>query len=399
MILFASDWALFPTAIVHTSTSNKSWVHLASVYRHMGIRNHAFLLALVDPSLEFVDPHDPNLTIEQMAKVAIECRVNPWYFFREVARAPASGGSKDGPMEANRGNITLFWCFFNHVMIILIQIRQTGKSFSTDMLMAILMNVLCQNTNINLLTKDDVLRRKNVTRLKDIMASLPPYLYQKTRDDVNNTEEITIRALGNTYTTHVPQSSPKAADKMGRGLTSAIFHIDEPPFQPNISIALPAALAATGAAVDAAKKEGSPYGTILTTTAGRKDDKDGKYVYNLLLNSALWSEKFLDAPNLAALEKMIRNASRGGHLRINATFNHRQLGKSDEWLKEKLQAALAEGDAANRDFFNMWTSGGQDNPLSISTLEIIDKSHTPRSARLRATSFGGISKRTWLKST
>jgi hypothetical protein len=256
-------------------------------------------------------------------------------------------------------------------MIILIQIRQTGKSFSTDTLMTLLMNVICQNTAINLLTKDDTLRRKNIERLKEIAAELPVYLQQKTREDANNGEEITIRSLNNTYTTHVPQSSPKRALNMGRGLTSPIFHIDEGPFQPNIALALPAALAATGAAIDRAKIAGTPYGTILTTTAGKKDDKDGKFIFKLLTDAAVWTEKFLDANDATELETMVRRNSRAGKFIINATFNHQQLGKTDEWLKQKLEESLQTGDDANRDYFNMWTSGSQSSPLPIAVLEAI----------------------------
>lgn len=374
MIIFADDWKKYPTAKPNLKTTNKSFIELAAKYKLMGIRNHAFILALVDQDLVGVDPFDPNLSLEMMAKIALECSINPWFFFREIARAPAIAGNETVSLEANRGNIALFWCFFNHVMIILIQIRQTGKSFSTDILMTYLMNILCQNTAINLLTKDDTLRRKNIERLKEIAEIMPRYLQQRSRDDANNGEEITIRSLGNSYTTHVPQSSPKRAYNLGRGLTSPIFHIDEPPFQANISIALPAALAATGAAVDRAKANGTPYGTILTTTAGKKDDRDGKYVYKLMNDAAVWTERFFDCKDIDELYTMIRRNSTGGVVRVNATFNHRQLGKSDEWLKEKIDNSVAEGEDADRDYFNLWTSGNASHPLSVELLERIVRS-------------------------
>ncbi|MNU19634.1 hypothetical protein D3C71_78660 [compost metagenome] len=374
MILFQRDWSKFPTAQPDLSTTNRSWVRLASVYREMGIKNHAFILALVNPTLKGVDPYAPNLTEHEELAIALECKVNPWYFFREVARVPAIGSDEPAKVEANRGNIALWWSFFNHVMIILIQIRQTGKSVSTDLLMTLLTQLVCQNTKINLMTKDDNLRRKNVERLKEISTELPYYLQLKTRDDVNNTEEITVKALNNVYNTHVPQPSPKRAYNMGRGLTSAIFHIDEAPFQPNIKIALPAALAATGAAVDKAKAAGTPYGTIITTTAGKKDDKDGKFIYDLLCDGAVWTEKFFDCYDDVELEKVVRANSRAGKFLINATFNHRQLGKDDRWLKQKLEESLQTGDDANRDYFNMWTSGGISNPLPVEVLERIANS-------------------------
>ena len=374
MILFKSDYQRHHGFIIDVDTPNKSFVRYSALLRSMGIENHTFMLVLLNPELKGVNPFSPILTIEQMAMIAIEITQNPWYFFRECARAPGLGSNESLPFEANRGNIALYWCFFNHIMTMLIQVRQTGKSFSVDVLVTLLMNVLCQNTQINLLTKDDILRRRNIERLKEISLEIPRFLQQHSRDDANNGEELTVRRLGNTFITHVPQSSPKRAYNLGRGLTSAIFFIDEPPFQPNISISLPAALAATGAAVDAAKKTGAPYGTVLTTTAGKKDDRDGRFVYNLMADSAEWTEKFFDAENLEELESMIKRNSRSGVVRVNITLSHRQLGKTDEWLKQKLDESLQTGEDAERDFFNMWSSGSQTNPLPVHILERIAKS-------------------------
>lgn len=384
-ILFHKDWARYPSAVIDIDTKNKSFVRLALLYRSLGIVNHAFILALVNPALKGIDPHSPGLTESQKAQIALECAINPWYYFREVAKAPAIGGGDAVMQEANRGNIALYWLFFNHVMTFLIQIRQTGKSFSTDSLMTYLMNIGCRDTEINLLTKDDNLRRGNINRLKDIASELPGYLNQQSRDDAANTEEITRVRLKNRYKTHVPQASPKRALNLGRGLTSGIFHIDEGPFQPNIAIALPAALAATGAAVDRAKKAGAYYGTILTTTAGKKDDKDGAFIYKMICESAIWSEKFFDATDQEHLydiirkaspggNKILKNGKRGGKLRVNITLNHRQLGKTDDWLMEKLEESVQTGDDANRDYFNMWTSGSQSSPLSTTILEAIRNS-------------------------
>jgi hypothetical protein len=378
MILFEQDWLKYPNAIIDTKTSNQSYVRLASVYRKMGVKNNAFCLALINPALQGLDPFAPDLTIEEMAAVAVEIKNNPWYFMREVARVPPIGGGGSTPFEGNRGNVALFWCFFNHVMTFLIQIRQTGKSLSTDLLMTLLMNFRCENTEINLLTKDEILRKTNIDRLKKCIDELPPYLIQRNpKVDTNNTEAITINSMGNIYKTHVPQASEKGAYKLGRGLTSPIMHIDESPFQPNVKIAVGSALAATGAAVDKVKANGGDYGTIFTTTAGKIDDKDGSFIYGLLQAAAVWTEKFFDARNQEELESMIRKASRGdkgGVYRVNITLNHRQLGKTDAWLREKLEASTASGDDANRDYFNMWTAGSLTNPLPIAILKSITNS-------------------------
>lgn len=381
MILFESDWGKVPGAIPHMSTKNKTWIDICKIYNAMGIRNHMFPLALHDPTLEFVNPFDPDISLENQMRVALECKNNFWYYAREVARVPASSGEDAISLEANRGNIALWWSFFNHIMVFLIQIRQTGKSVSVDELATYLLNIRCRKTDINLLTKDDVLRAKNIKRLKDIDVELPFYLKQRTKADANNTEMITIKSLGNTFTTHVPQASPKAADKVGRGLTSPIFFIDEGPFQVNVQISVPAALAAGGNARDRAARNDEPYGTIFTTTAGKKDSTEGAYMYGILNQSADWSERFFDAKDQADLENIVRKASRSkskgspGVYQVNITMNHKQLGKTDEWLMKTIESLPGiQPDAADRDFFNRWTSGSLSSPLSIEMSEKIRNS-------------------------
>lgn len=374
MIRFMEDWARYPNAIPDFQTRNKTALELAYKLKKMGIKNYLFFLALHNPELQGVDPHSPDLTIKQMTDISVECRINPWYFFREVARAPAQAGSESKPIQFNRSNVSLWWCFFNHIFFILTQPRQTGKSFNTDMLMTELMNFYCNNSQINLMTKDDMLRRTNIDRLKNIYDELPDYLKLKTRNDTNNTEEITIKAMGNVYKTHVPQASEKNAYKLGRGLTTPIFQIDEGPFQPNIKIAMGSALMAMGAAIDNAKANGEPYGVIMTTTAGKIDDKDGAYVYSLIQKAAVWTERFYDALNEVELEKMVRRHSPNGEYRIYACFSYKQLGKSDAWAKEQLERAGLDGDDANRDLFNIWTSGSSSSPIPTIYLQAMAKS-------------------------
>jgi hypothetical protein len=347
---------------------------VAALFKHMGIKNHLFPLTLLNPELQGVDPFDPNLTIDQIVLIAAECKQNFWYYIREVARVPGMAGTRTSKFIANRGNMALYWLFFNHITTLLIQIRQTGKSFSANTLNVYLLNIGCTGTNINLLTKDDTLRAETIEKVKEIRDLLPFYLNQKTRHDLNNTEQITVKSLNNAYKAHLPNKSPKMALNVGRGLTSPIFQFDEGAFLSNVGISLPAALAAGTAARDNARRAGEPYGTMITTTAGKKDDRDGRYMYNLLMDSAVWTEGFYDADNLENLELIIRKNSRVDSLRVNCTFNHRQLGYSDEWLRRTIEDSLATGEDADRDFFNVWTSGTLSSPLSIQILEKIRNS-------------------------
>lgn len=389
-ILFYKDWDKYPSAIVDVKTSNKSAVLLAAKLKKKGIKNHAFFLALLDPTLQGVDPYSADLTLDQMRRIGVEVRNNPWYFYREIAKAPARSGSTPDPVEFNRANIALWWSFYNHATFFLTQPRQTGKSFSTDLLMTHLMGFACLNTQINLLTKDDRLRSENIIRLKDIYEELPKWLqFKDPKTDSNNTEEITINALGNSYKTLVPQNSEKRALNAGRGVSTGVVHLDEPPFQPHIAVAMPALLAARGAAVDSAIRNKAPYGIVMTSTAGKKDDRDGRYIYRIISESALWADIYYDCEDEADLRKLVMRNSRSraqahdkkrdpntvvGDYQIYGAFSHRQLGKTDEWLWQKLRENKSEGADADRDFFNRWTSGSQSSPFSIPVTETISGS-------------------------
>lgn len=374
MILFQSDWARFPSAIVHWRTKNTSFLRMAEIYRKMGVKNYLFHLALFQPELEDVDPHDPNLSIEIMGKIATECRFNPWYFFRECVKVPPQGSAVPLQLRANRGNLALWWLFFNHIDPALIQPRQTGKSLSTDALNILLIVLLCTHSRINMLTKDDKLRSSNIDRLKKLRLYLPPYLQALDKRDSDNMHEIVCSLFDNIFSSAVAQNNEAAALNIGRGLTAPVAHIDEGPFINYIDTTIPAMLAAGTAARDEAKEYGRPYGTIFTTTAGKKDSRSGKYMYELIHGGMVWTEALLDVPNETVLRQTVRNNSRGRKPLVNITMSHRQLGYSDEWLAKALEDSNAYGEEADRDFFNKWTSGGLSSPLATELNERLRQS-------------------------
>lgn len=376
IILFLDDWRFYPTAEPDYSTTNESFLKTAKVYKSMGIKNFFFHLALIDQDLRGVDPFDPNLTKEMMTKIGTECKINPWYFFREVLRIKPQASRNPIRFRGNRGNLGLYWMFFNHIDTILIQPRQTGKSVGSDSLTIYLMFIGAENTRINMLTKDNKLRKQNIERLKSMRDYLPPYLnHHDPRTDADNQELLTCKAFGNEYSTAVPRNNEVDAENLGRGTTAAISMIDEPPFIPHINITLPAMLAAAGAARDEAEAMGTYYGNVFTTTAGKKDSTSGGYIYQMLQGGMILDERALfDSYNGAEARLIVESNSSGDKPILNMTMSHLQLGYDDEWLRKKMRDANSKGEAAERDYLNRWTSGGLHSPFSTALAELIRNS-------------------------
>ncbi len=371
MILFLEDWAKFPNAIADFRTRNQSFVRLCALYKSMGIKNHLFPLALLQPHLSGIDPFDPTLSDQIRLDIGLEARFNPFYYLRELARLPSRGGDQPNPIEANRGNIALYWLALNHIDVALIQPRQTGKSVNADSLTNWIEYFGARNTNMTLITKDDSLRRANIDRLKEMRDLLPKYLINLSKSDPDNQSEIGYEALNNKFRTAVAQNSEAAALNVGRGMTTAWLQSDEGPFTNYIRVALPAALAAGTAARAEAERNNRPYANIFTTTAGRRDHPDGMFMYNLIHNGAEWNEIFFDAQNRAEAQDMILKAGQGIRTLANVTLSHQQLGKTDEWLYKAIANAGGTREEIERDFFNVWTSGTLASPLSTVLNEAI----------------------------
>ena len=365
MILFWEDWAEFG-AVPDWKTKNQSFIDICGVYKAMGIRNYMWPLAIYDTDLIGVDPYDPHLSRELKEKIVAECKINFSYFIREIARDPQ--GSPDHPIlfEANRGTMALYWLYFNHVLVTLIMIRQTGKSFGDAWLDTWINNVGCEYNETSALLKDDKLRTRRLEMLKSMELTMPSYLKQRSPKDPGNTEVLRVSSLNNTYKGYVPNASPKMADLIGRGMTSANIKCDEFAYTKCNWITIPVMLSSSLAAREVARIKNAPYSTVLTTTTGKRDTPEGRYAYNFVSNSAIFSDKWFDLSGPEELYDVIKKAGDGKNVRVNATFNHRQLGKTDQWLRDRLSEAAQEDPVQIRaDFLNEWPSGNTSSPFNI----------------------------------
>jgi hypothetical protein len=359
-ILYEQDWANNPNAIVHLETSNKSFLDVSMGYRATGVKNHSFMLALLNPALRNVDPHDPDLSIELKAAVAIEARDNPFYFFRECVRFPGHGlyDASYRSFQPNRGNMAALWSWLNGLDVGWQQIRQTYQKPTIMALYGWLVNMKMISSLLLWGVKDDALKRQHVVTILGMLDLLPPYLDLRTDHDklvAIDSREIPITPINNLIKFPVAEYEEKRAYNQGRGLTARVLVMEDMPYYHNAHISLPILAASTHHSRVKAVLSGAAGGFIIPTVAGKLDTREGKFTHDLFSSFAPWSDKFFDLSGKEALYKKLRSRSKYNSPAVYISMNHRDLGYTDEWLRKRIEESRATGDDADREFFNIWT--------------------------------------------
>lgn len=382
-ILYKKDWFNGngkPRAVVHTNTKNTSFLRMHLLLQNMGISNNLFFLSLYDPALKNVDPHelddDNDPTGDLRFRVGVECKRNVWYFLREVVRLPSPGGD---PIQfsLHRGNLAMTWCFFAHIDFNGTQPRQTGKTICAVTLSTYIVYILGVSMKVIMLTHCDDLVQENVKRVKDIRDMLPQYLLSKSGLDIDNKSGLDYKALKNVYDTRVGQKDKIAANKLGRGSTAPVLHIDELAFIPNIQITFPAIMASTNESRRLARLAGMPHSNIYTTTAGDPTTTEGKYALDIVSQGMKFTEKLFDTEDNEATVRMVNINSENGL--VNGTFSYLQLGKTHQWFKETIRRNNVPPDEIARDYLNQWIALAKNPIVDKNILAIMEanKKHDP----------------------
>ena len=69
-----------------------------------------------------IDVYDENISAENIGRVLVECKNNPWYYFREVVRIPVRG-SGTVPLFLHRAGCAAIWSFIHSFDFELVQPR------------------------------------------------------------------------------------------------------------------------------------------------------------------------------------------------------------------------------------------------------------------------------------
>lgn len=363
------------TIYLQKTTKNKSFLDMYHYLQSIGIKNCGFMLTLIDPDLDGIDPHDPSLNMYYKQKVFRECLCNYWYFIREVVRLPSSG-AKPVMYELTRGNLALNFCQCLNFNIFFELPRQRGKTVSAAIRYLYIYNFGTTNSKMAFLHKNNDGAKDNLQTIKDIRDLLPPYLIMKERvlpdgkidRGKNNTNEITNPYNNNNIKTFASATNKARAASLLRGKTLTIMWYDEYAFLPfNDTIYMNAAPAFKTASMNA-KKNNAPYGILITTTPGFMTTPEGQEAYKTKEMATKFSESWYDK-NYKELMEIINANTKSDFVYIK--FTYQQLGCSEEWFNEICKLLKNSWSDIRREILLEWSTGVDNSPFKEEDLDAI----------------------------
>jgi len=381
-------------------TTNKSFVKMHLILKKMGVENNKFFLSLYNKDLVGVDIHDPKISNETAAAVAVEMTLNPWFTLREVIRTPSLGGLDPGHFLLHRGNLAVVFLFYLSIDIFHVLPRQYGKTFVLIILSV--MNTVLSNKGYSwgIFTLHDKLRLDTSTDINNIIELLPHWLNPTITSDLKNTETKTFKALNNKISIGLSNANKERATAAGRGSKTVTIHGDEVAFLQNLSALLSGAVGGAGAIRKAATAAGLPFATIYTTTPGDPDGA-GATAFKIYNECALWTENLYDAKNKEDLLNILRKNGQmnnrdivGNKMRVNpivlVELSHRELGDTDEEFYKKVESVEGDIIQKKRDFLLQWIRSSGLTLLDANVVKNINESMELKTPRTDITKEGYI---------
>lgn len=361
----------------HRSTSNSSFIEMSNYLAAIGIKNSRFMLALLDPDLRNIDPHDATLPLYYKKKILMEIRNNFWYFLREVVRIPNAG--EPSKFVLNRGNMAFLYLASMNINTIFMMPRQTGKTIAAACFYTYIYNFRAQNTQISLLNKEAKDSRENLARIRAIRDLLPSYIrFDSQFSEVDGkkmkvSSNVTFmeNAINhNKFKTHGKAVNELSAANMLRGQTFPLLWADEFAFIPYMKVIYGNMIPAMSKATEIARKHNVPYGILYTSTPGFLTSDSGKYAYMMIQNATEWNESWYDLSYFEILN--ILNSNKLSKF-VYVEYQYYQLGLSEEWFRDRCVEENWDWNLIRREYLLHWSDESENNPFTKEELDTIEK--------------------------
>ncbi len=359
-------------------TSNQSFMKMHYFLKAKGIQNNKFFLLIYDTGLIGINPYDPNLPRQMKIRILRECLSNYWYYLRSIVRIPEEGGQAgSGKMyELSRANLAMSYMFVYNINQFLEIPRQQGKTVSACAWYLWCFNFGTTNSRIMFANKKHDDSKANLRTLKNLRAALPDYLRMDSligRDGkqvrVPNTAETLQNPINKNMISTLPGArTPSLADGAGRGATVPLLYFDEFAFLPYNDIVYTAAAPAFSTASENARKNGAPYGMLITTTPGDLTTREGQFAYRITENATQWNESYYDYPYDKLIE-LINSNTQSNFMHIRYTYQ--MLGKGAKYFDNMVKLLQNDYSKVRREILIEWAKMADNNPFNREDLEVI----------------------------
>lgn len=334
-------------------TKNTSFLKTAQELKTLGIKNWFFMLEVKYPNLgvQDIDPYNPNITPEETGKIHVECKNNPWFWLREVARVPARGAPKPVRFEMHRAGCAAAWCFIHNIDFMLCQPRQTYKTTVCMLLTEYAFIYDLKNVEIPFMHRDGTRCLKNAEMFRSYVEVLPKYMnpWSKLKKSPGS-KSLSYPEHEVKITPVASADSPEKAMDMLRGITLFVGLIDEFEFIKFISSALAGAAPAMQSARKIAKETGTRTCVMYLSTPGDLDTNTGKEAKRMIDNTPKFSENMYDFDDKALQEFFEGKLTKGENgienpvTTVYIEFNYKQLRLDDKWLRAQYSDAVSKGE-------------------------------------------------------
>lgn len=332
-------------------TKNDSFLLTAQELKTLGIKNYYFMLEVKYPHLgvQDIDPYNPDISPEDIGKVLIECKNNPWYYFREVIHVPVRG-SGALPLYLHRACCAAIWCFMHSIDFELVQPRQTYKTTGITAIMSYMVLFEYRNIDIPYMHKTEKRCTDNVGLLRDYIMTLPKYMnpwaankhppgLQSLKYEGHNVSIAVVSAA---------KSETVATDKT-RGFSLFTWFVDECEFIPYMKAVIDGANPTIVQARETAKANGVRSCMMYASTPGDLETDEGKDFQKIIDNLPRFEEKFYDMSDeeiesMKTIDLSNENPddSKPPLTMVYIEFNHVQLRKDAAWLRAQYYEAVAK---------------------------------------------------------
>ena len=119
-----------------------------------------------------------------------------------------------------------------------------------------------------------------------------------------------------------------------------------------------------------AKKNGKPFGILITTTPGDLSTEEGEYANSIRNNATPFNERYYDYTKPGQLEELFALNTKSSFMYIR--FTYQQLGADETYLERMIKDLQSDWASIRREVLLEWANISDNSPFTQQDLDIVE---------------------------